>query len=122
MIDFDQHIWQVLGDSWTTGQQVTLMMDKDFPESPLSAEVALQSPQGHNPDQKIQDHQHQNSNSQNSILVQTEWSNFDQNRSEVPRGEKDPGLASGQNADCLDPRVAQNQAPQLDLDHGEENF
>ncbi|XP_029697690.1 ankyrin repeat domain-containing protein SOWAHC isoform X3 [Takifugu rubripes] len=107
------------GDSWMTGQQVKLMMDKDFPESPLSAEVVLDSPQGQNLDRQIQDHEHQNSNSQNPILDQTGCSNLDQNRSEVPRGEKDPGLASGQDADCPDPPGAQNQTLQLDLDHAD---
>lgn len=96
-------------------------MDKDFPEFPLSAEVVLDSPQGENLDRQIQDHEHQNSNSQNPILVQTECSNLDQNWSEVPRGEKDPGLASGQDADCPDPPNAQNQTLQLDLNDGEEN-
>ncbi|XP_056907330.1 uncharacterized protein LOC130535917 isoform X4 [Takifugu flavidus] len=107
------------GDSWMTGQQVKLMMDKDFPESPLSAEVVLDSPQGQNLDRQIQDHEHQNSNSQNPILDQTGCSNLDQNRSEVPRGEKDPGLASGQDADCPDPPGAQNQTLQLDIDHAD---
>ncbi|XP_056907325.1 uncharacterized protein LOC130535917 isoform X2 [Takifugu flavidus] len=102
-----------------TGQQVKLMMDKDFPESPLSAEVVLDSPQGQNLDRQIQDHEHQNSNSQNPILDQTGCSNLDQNRSEVPRGEKDPGLASGQDADCPDPPGAQNQTLQLDIDHAD---
>lgn len=104
-----------------TGQQVKLMMDKDFPESPLSTKVVLDSPQGQNLDQQIQDHEHQNSNSQNPILDQNECSDLDLNRPEVPRGEKDPGLASGQDADCPDPPGAQNQILQLDLDHGEEN-
>lgn len=119
IIDFDQHVWHVSGDSWMTGQQVKLMMDKDFPESPLSAEMVLDSPQGQNLDRQIQDHEHQNS--QNPILDQTGCSNLDQNRSEVPRGEKEPGLASGQDTDCPDPPGAQNQTLQLDLNHGEEN-
>lgn len=122
MIDFDQHMWHVSGDSWMTGQQVKLMMDKDFPESPLSAEVVLDSPQFQNLDRQIWNHEYQNSNSQNPNLDQTECSNLDQNRSQVPRGEKDSDLTSGQDADCPDPPGAQNQNLQRDLDHGEDNW
>lgn len=104
-----------------TGQQVQLMMDKDFPESPLSEEVVLDSIQCQNVNRQILDHGHQNSNSQNPILDQTECSDLDLKRSEVPRGEKDPVLASEQDADCPDIPGAQNQTLQLDLDHGEEN-
>lgn len=97
-------------------QGTELMMDKDFPESLLDSEVAQESQQGRDLDRRLQDHEDQNPDGQNPTQVRGERSDLHQNQMEVLGRNKDPGLASGQEADCPD----RNQ-PDLDLDHGEEN-
>lgn len=92
--------------SWSTPvtcvfQGTELTMDKDFPESLLSAEVAQESQHGQDLDRQLQDHEDQNPDGQNPTQVRGEL--------EVLGHNKDPRLASGQEADCLD------------LDHGKEN-
>lgn len=82
-------------------------MDKDFPEPLLSAEVAQESQHSQDLDRQLQDHEDQNPDGQNVVRGELE----------VLGRNKDPGLASGQEADCPN----RNQTRQLDLDHGKEN-